>query len=311
MEAIRTEGLTKRYGKARGIEQVSLAVPEGSFYGFIGPNGAGKSTTIRTLLGFLRPTAGRALLLGHEVAPGAAAIRTQIGYVPGEVSLYPDMRVGELLRFAARFYPGDHAARAAELAEALELDLSRKAGALSLGNRKKVSLIQALQHRPRLLLLDEPTSGLDPLIQQRFFTVLLEENARGMTIFFSSHVLSEVQRLCHTVAIIRDGRLLAVEDVAALRARQLKRVHVQAPADRVAGLRALGDLAGVSEFQADEAQGQAVGAGFLYSGEVDRLLAALGPLQLSDVIIEEPSLEEIFMRYYGSEAPARVGFDGT
>jgi len=316
MLSIETAGLTKYYGKSRGIEDLTMEVPEGQIFGFIGPNGAGKSTTIRILLGFLSPTRGSGRLLGREVTADNWEVRSQIGYVPGEVSYYDDMRVRELLEYAAAFFPGASGERRRELAEIFSLDMDKRIGSLSLGNKKKVALVQALQHRPRLLILDEPTSSLDPLIQARFFSILLEENRRGTTIFFSSHVLSEVQRLCHTVAIIREGRLVAVEDVKNLQARQFKRVKVElgdgavaptaraeSPADHEAdadGVRALLDLPGVTDVSLTS-EGRRV-ATFLFRGDSRSLLNALAAANVVDVWIEEPSLEDIFLSYYDEEA---------
>jgi ABC-2 type transport system ATP-binding protein len=298
VDAIEVRGLTKMYGRARGVIDLSLAVPEGQIFGFIGPNGAGKSTTIRALLGFLRPTRGEAFLFGAPVfSPGGFALRAEVGYVPGEVSYYDDMRVGELLEYSAAFYPADSAARRKELAARFDLDLARRVDGLSLGNKKKVALVQALQHRPRLLILDEPTSGLDPLVQEQLFLALEEENRAGRTIFFSSHVLSEVQRLCHRVGIIREGRLVDVEDVTALRARQVKRVRAR--------LAAAGDpfaaLDGVSgaEWSKDR---RAVS--FLYRGPVAPLFRALAEAAPEDAQVEEPSLEEIFLGYYHAKGGA-------
>ncbi|HHV54739.1 MAG TPA: ABC transporter ATP-binding protein [Firmicutes bacterium] len=308
--AIETFGLTKFYGKVRGIVDLSLVVPEGQIFGFIGPNGAGKSTTIRTLLGLLRPTRGTARLLGHDVTNPheAARARAQVGYVPGEVNYYDNLRVADLLAYSASFYPNGNTAecvrRRHELAELLDLDLSRRIDALSLGNRKKVALIQALQHRPRLLILDEPTSGLDPLVQARLFELLRAENRAGMTVFFSSHVLNEVQRLCDSVAIIRDGRLVTVEDVETLRARQVRRVKVTLPAAGEAQARAtvepLLSLPGVSDARWESNHTDLPHAvSFLYSGHPRELLSTLASIPVSDVLIEEPSLEEIFLQYYG------------
>ena len=205
MEAIRTEKLSKFYGKARGIIDLDLTVAQGDFFGFIGPNGAGKSTTIRTLLGLLRPTSGRGEVLGWDITRNTGEILSRVGYLPSETVFYPSMRVRELLRFSAglrRQACGDEAAR---LCERLALDPTRRVEELSLGNRKKVGIVCALQHRPELLILDEPTSGLDPLMQREFFTILREYHEAGTTIFLSSHVLSEVRRNCTKALVLREG----------------------------------------------------------------------------------------------------------
>jgi len=205
---IRIDHLTKSYGKARGITDLELRVPEGSCFGFIGPNGAGKSTTIRTLLGLLKPTSGSARVLGLDCVREREKILAQVGYMPSEAMFYPDMRASEVIRLSAALRKTDCRAQAGELCDALELDAGKRIRELSLGNRKKVSIVCAMQHRPRLYILDEPTSGLDPLVQRAFWGELERRRAEGATVFLSSHVLYEVQRYCDRAAIIREGRLL-------------------------------------------------------------------------------------------------------
>ena len=209
MDAIKTTGLTKYYGKARGIIDLNLCVPEGEFFGFIGPNGAGKSTTIRTLLGLISPSSGSAEILGMDMVKERQKILDCVGYLPSEAVFYPGMRVRDVLKLSAGLRKKDCREEAARLCERLELDTARKVEELSFGNRKKVAIVCALQHRPRLLVLDEPTSGLDPLMQREFFSILRERNREGTTVFLSSHVLSEIQRNCRRAAIIREGRLIA------------------------------------------------------------------------------------------------------
>ena len=213
---IQTENLTKSYGKARGIANLTLHVPEGSCFGFIGPNGAGKSTTIRTLLGLLSPTAGSARVLGLDCVGDRRKILAQVGYMPSEAMFYPEMRVGEVIRLSADLRKTDCRAQAAALCEALELDTHKRIRELSLGNRKKVSIVCAMQHRPRLYVLDEPTSGLDPLVQRAFWGELERRRREGATVFLSSHVLYEVGRYCNRAAIIREGRLVAEGTTAEL-----------------------------------------------------------------------------------------------
>ncbi len=206
---IQTDRLTKTYGKARGITELTLHVPEGCCFGFIGPNGAGKSTTIRTLLGLLSPTAGSARVLGLDCVREREKILAQVGYMPSEAMFYPEMRVSEIIRLSARLRRRDCAAQADALCGALELDTRKRIRELSLGNRKKVSIVCAMQHRPRLYILDEPTSGLDPLVQRAFWAELEERRREGATVFLSSHVLYEVQRHCGRAAVLREGRLIA------------------------------------------------------------------------------------------------------
>jgi len=288
--ALELAGLTKWYGRHRGVLDVDLTVGEGEIFGFIGPNGAGKSTTIRLLLGLIRPTRGSARIRGEVVTPGAGALKREVGYLPAEARYYGDLTVRELLRYSAAFYPDRRLADLPALAERLDLDLSARIERLSFGNRKKVGIAQALLHKPRILILDEPTSGLDPLIQNRFFEILEECSADGVTVFFSSHVLSEVQRLCHRVGILREGRLVAVEQVEALRARAVKRVRVEWRGDRAwlpPGAKNV------------ERTGPAVS--FLYQGQAPDLLGQLAEHaeDAVDVSIEQPSLEEVFLHYYG------------
>ena len=194
MNAIETTGLTKYYGKSRGIIDVSIAVEQGQFYGFIGPNGAGKSTTIRTLLGLIQPTSGKATVMGMDIVKDHTAILRRIGYLPGEATFYSGMRVREILALSAKLRGMDCSANAKVLCDRLELDVSRRIDELSLGNRKKVGIVCALQHDPELYILDEPTSGLDPLMQREFYEILRERNQKGATVFLSSHILTEIER---------------------------------------------------------------------------------------------------------------------
>lgn len=292
MPVIETVDLTKTYGKARGIEHVNLAVEPGEIFGFIGPNGAGKSTTIRTLLGLMRPTAGRALLFGESCVTHPA-IRREVGYLPAEVFYYDRMRVADLLRYSASFYHKDCTARIRKLAQALDLDLTRKIDDLSFGNRKKVGIVQSLLHEPKLLILDEPTSGLDPLMQQKFFELLQAENRKGVTVFFSSHILSEVQKLCSRVAFIKEGRIIRLEKMSELQSGSWRRFRLETRGTpKAEDFR----LAGVSDLSL---QGREVS--FLFRGELDAMLRRLADIGLRGISIEEPSLEEIFLHDYGRE----------
>lgn len=286
MESIRTISLTKYYGKSRGIKDINLSVPEGDFFGFIGPNGAGKSTTIRTLLGLISPSSGTAEIFGQDIRGHKDKILSDIGYMPSEANFYPAMKVQEVIRFSAELRGRDCSVEAARLCERLELDTGKKIGALSLGNRKKVSIVCALQHQPKLCIFDEPTSGLDPLMQREFYAILEERNAQGATIFLSSHVLSEVQRHCRHAAVIREGEILVVDSMEHLGKTRAKRVTLR-------GVDAPPALEGIRDVKKG---GDAVN--FLYSGSPEVLLNALAALPLTDVTITEPDLEEIFMHYY-------------
>ena len=289
MKAIETFDLTKYYGETRGIEKVTLSVDEGEFFGFIGPNGAGKSTLIRTLLGLISPTDGRAEIFGRDIVSAKLENLREIGYLPSETSFWNGMKVGDVLKFVANMRGVDCTDEAKRLAERLDLDLERKVDELSLGNRKKVGIVCALQHKPRLYVLDEPTSGLDPLMQQEFFNVLKERNKEGATIFLSSHVLSEIKKYCSTAAIIREGSILLSDSVENLGHTGVKKVSVK-------GIDTLPALEGISDEKREDER-----ISFLYSGEVHELLSALSVLEISDVNITDPELDEIFMNYYVKE----------
>ena len=290
MAIVEVSHLKKYYGAARGIEDVSFSVEEGEFFGFIGPNGAGKSTTIRTLLNLIRPTAGSATIFGKDANRFTPEIAQRVGYLPSEVFYYDGMRAGDLLKYSASFYKKDCSERIKRLAAALDLDLKKKIDDLSFGNRKKVGIVQALLHEPKLIILDEPSAGLDPLMQQRFFELLHEENKKGATVLFSSHVLSEVQKLCNRVAIIKEGRIIQLDAVGAIRDNSYKRVALEAkePLDSSAF-----QMDGVASLEVNLSA-----ASFIFRGNVNQLLAALSKLELVNVTIAEPDLEEIFLHYY-------------
>ena len=296
MNAIETNKLTKSYGKSRGINDLMLSVKEGDFFGFIGPNGAGKSTTIRTLLGLISPTGGSARVLGYDIQTEKSKILSEVGYLPSEINFYSGMKVKDAIKYSADLRRVRCKDKAQELAERLGLDMSRKVDELSLGNRKKVGIVCAVQHSPKLLILDEPTSGLDPLMQREFFNILTEENERGATIFFSSHILSEVQNYCRTAAFIKDGKIIMSDSVDKIEETGAKKVSV------VGSKSDLGRVLGgdeikkyISDFKVDEKNGS---ADFLYNGKVPVLLEMLQKVEPKDLTITEPSLEEIFMNYY-------------
>ena len=227
MNVIEINNLTKTYGNARGIVDVSFQVKEGEIFGFIGPNGAGKSTTIRTLLSLIYPTSGSAKIFGKDCIEFAPEIAKEIGYLPSEVFYYDNMKVIDLLKYSASFYKKDCSKRMKELVEIMDLDPTKKIDDLSLGNKKKVGIVQGLLHEPKLIILDEPTSGLDPLMQQKFFDLLIEENKKGATILFSSHILGEVQRLCNRVAIIKEGKIVTVEKISNLQENNYKKIKIE------------------------------------------------------------------------------------
>lgn len=289
MSIIEVEKLTKYYGKSRGIVDVSFAEEEGEIFGFIGPNGAGKSTTIRLLLSLIHPTSGSARIFGKDVTTHGPEIRRDIGYLPSEVFYYEGMRVIDLLKYSASFFDRDCTQRMKELSDLMELELNRRISDLSYGNKKKVGIVQGLLHSPKLLFLDEPTSGLDPLMQRKFFDLIREENRRGVTVFFSSHILGEVQRLCTRVAIIREGRIVEVSNIRTLQQNNYKKISVTAEG--------LGDsfvqIPGASNLQTENGT-----VNFFFKGDINTVLQRLNGVQVTDVTIEEPTLEEIFMHYY-------------
>jgi ABC-2 type transport system ATP-binding protein len=289
MSIIEVSNLTKYYGKSRGIVDVSFKEEQGEIFGFIGPNGAGKSTTIRLLLSLIHPTSGSARVFGKDVVTHGPQIRRDIGYLPSEVFYYEGMKVVDLLKYSASFYAHDCTQRIKELSDIMELEMNRRISDLSYGNKKKVGIVQGLLHSPKLLFLDEPTAGLDPLMQRKFFDLVRAENARGVTVFFSSHILSEVQRLCTRVGIIREGKIVEISDIRTLQKDNYKKLHVTADGLKPATF----DLPGVTNLQAEDGA-----VSFFFKGDINAVLQKLGSLQVADVTIEEPTLEEIFMHYY-------------
>jgi ABC-2 type transport system ATP-binding protein len=290
--AVETEGLTKRYGGSRGIENVSISVDRGEVYGFLGPNGAGKTTTIRTLLDVLHPSSGRARIFGLDSHAESRAIRARLGNLPGDFSCETRLTGREFLRFCAEARGLRGLGSVSLLAQRFEADLDRRTGELSRGNRQKIGLIQALFHEPELLLLDEPTTGLDPLMQEEFLAVVTEYRERGGTVFLSSHDLSEVERVCDRVAIIREGRLAAVEKVTDLRGRAYH--HVAIEFDAAVNAAEFVRIPGVSELRAD---GQRIS--FKASGALDPVIKAAARHTVLDMELTEPTLEEIFLTFYG------------
>jgi len=290
MYAIETEGLTKYYGKDRGIIDLNLKINEGEIFGFIGPNGSGKTTTIRLFLSLLFPTSGSGKIFNYDIAKEGPRIKKIVGFIPTEVNYYENMTVKELIEYSARFYKISLDHRFNQLVDALDLDLSRKIDELSMGNKKKVAVVQSLIHKPRLLILDEPTSGLDPLVQNHLFDILNEQNEKGTTIFFSSHVLSDVEKFCHRVAFIKDGRIIIEDDINSLKEKLLSRItfRLKEGKDDIT-LRTTGVIS--IEKTKD-------GTSFLYQGEIPLLLQELSQLPIEQITITEPDLEEVFMHYY-------------
>lgn len=290
--AVSLEGLVKRYGKHRGIEGLDLKVKEGEWFGYIGPNGAGKSTTIRTMLGLIKATEGKSTVLGMDSWKDREKIMEKVGYLPSEAIFYPEMTVSETLDYALSLHACKDRRRQKELSERLELDTGRKIGELSYGNRKKVGIVCALEHNPSLLILDEPTGGLDPLMQREFFSMLEEEHRKGVTIFMSSHILSEIESHAETAAAIREGRIIVNGKVEEISKTNARRVNLRGKID-------ISTLTGVKEVVEDKN-----GMSFLYSGEASALLEALYKGSVKDFTVTEPDLEEVFLHYYRKEEKA-------
>ena len=282
--------LSKYYGKSMGVEDVHFTIEQGEIFGFVGPNGAGKSTSIRVLLGLLKPSSGKALVFGREMTISNGDVLKRIGYLPSEVNYYEKMTAHEMLKYSSAYYKIDASKRINELSDYFELNLKKKISDLSQGNKKKVAIIQSVIHNPDLIILDEPTSGLDPLMQNRFFELLHEENKRGATIFFSSHILAEIQRMCNKAAVIRMGEISAVENIHDLLNKQMKRVQL------------------IYENELNNAPTMPEGSthvqylknklNFDYVGSVNELINWISNQNVQDVSIIEPDLESIFMNYY-------------
>jgi ABC-2 type transport system ATP-binding protein len=293
--AIRTEGLTKHYGDVRALVDLDLDVGAGEVFGFLGPNGAGKTTMIRTILDEIRPTSGRASILGLDTHEMSVEIRRHIGYVPGDLAMYPNLTGRDTLTYFANLRGGVDWSCVGELADRFDADLSKKVGDLSSGNRQKVGLIQAFMNRPQVLIMDEPSSGLDPLVQREFHGLMREVAAEGRCVFLSSHTLSEVQRVADRVGIIRRGRLVAVESVSGLRSKAMRRVEFE-----------LGAPAEAAVFEAVQGVREVVVENhrvlLSYDGKMDVLLKTVADrYDVVDITSEEADLEEIFLTYYRDE----------
>ena len=289
MYVIETNNLCKSYGKSRGIIDVNLKIKEGEIFGFVGPNGAGKSTTIRTLLNFIFPTSGSARILGKEMVKESSEIKKYIGYVPSEVKFYDEVKVKDIIKYSASFYNNVNKEEIDKLYKILDVDVNKKMSELSLGNKKKVAIVQALIHKPKLLILDEPTNGLDPLIQKKLFELLEEARKNGTTVFLSSHNLVEVESLCDRVAVIKDGKIIDTIVIEKL-AKKL-------------GLRIVIKSNEINEDKINEINGQVISKEknefiFHYNNGVDALVKELSKYKIEKLLISEQTLEDTFMNYY-------------
>ncbi len=288
---VRTENLTKFYGKHRGIVGLNLEVQQGEVFGFLGPNGAGKTTTIRLLLDFIHPTEGQAHLFGLDAHADSLAIRRRTGYVPGDLAMYDSMTGRDLLTYFGNLRGSADWDYVDGLVSRLDLDLSRRIRTLSKGNRQKVGLVQSLMHQPELLVLDEPTSGLDPLVQHEFYRIIREFKAQGKTVFLSSHFLAEVEKIADRVGIVREGRLVVAEQVDVLKSKAVRELELHfaqpVPVERFSR------VPGVRDLQADNNDIRCK-----VEGSVDALIKLAAQFELTNITSHEPDLEEIFLAYY-------------
>ncbi|MHB0878488.1 MAG: ABC transporter ATP-binding protein [Anaerolineae bacterium] len=297
---IRTDNLTKYYGKHRGIIGVSIEVRRGEVFGFLGPNGAGKTTTVRALLDFIRPSAGTATVFGMDTRRQSTEIKRRVGYLPGELSLYENGTGADILHHFAHLRGGVDWRYVDQLAGRLSANLSQRTRALSQGNKRKIGLIQAFMHHPDLLVLDEPTNGLDPLVQQEFYGLVAEARAEGRTVFLSSHNLPEVERVCDRVGVIRDGKVVAVEEIQTLKQRALRRleIHFGRPVPETA----FAAIGGVRDLSVTDSVLHCT-----VEGSLDALVKAAAQFEVVNIVSHEPSLEDIFLAYYGAASSALHG----
>lgn len=280
---LKIENLTKYYGNIRGVEDLSLELMDGEIFGFIGPNGAGKSTTIKCIMNFINKTSGNIYINDILVEDKNFEYKNLIGYLPSEIHLYDDYTVLEMFKYSSLFYSNKALKRALELSKRLELETNKKIEDLSLGNLKKVGIVLALMHEPKLLILDEPTSGLDPIIQEEFFNILKEEKKKGTTIFFSSHVLSEIKKVCDRVGIIKEGHLIKVDTISNFNKNNYLNIHIESK-----------DIEKISK----ELNIDIINNNFIYQGDINILINKLSRYKIDKLLINEPEIEELFIDYY-------------
>ena len=289
MNVIEIKNLTKVYGKNRAIQDINISVKEGEIYGFIGPNGAGKSTTIKTLLNFIYPTSGEALIFGMDSVKESEKIKEYIGYVPSEVRYYDDVKVKDIIKYAQSFYPKSNKEYVDRICNELELDMNKKMGELSLGNKKKVAIAQSLINNPKLLILDEPTNGLDPLMQKKLFNILIEEKEKGNTVFLSSHNLVEIQNLCDRVCVIKEGKIVDIIEIEKSKTELKLKVTLRSSdiTDNI--------VLNLSDKILDK-NGKLYT--FIYSKNIDSLVKELANYKIDELLIEKENLEDAFLNYY-------------
>jgi ABC-2 type transport system ATP-binding protein len=296
MAIINIKNLTKTFGKNRGIDNVNLKINKGEIFGFIGPNGAGKSTTIKVLLNLIFPTSGEAKIFDLDCAADTTKVKEDLGYVPSEVRYYDNMKVKELIDYAKSFRKNIDNEYVEELCKLFDVELEKNISELSLGNKKKVAIVQAILHKPKLLILDEPTNGLDPLIQQKLFNTLLRLKEEGTTIFLSSHNLTEVEEFCDRVAIIKEGKIVDVKNISDFANKKIKRVILKLEKNIQEEL---------SDIGAEGLEQAGDSVSFNYNGDINKLLLVIGKYKLKDLIIEEKKLSEVFMTYYDADKEAK------
>lgn len=289
MKAIEINSLTKEYGSKRGVNNISFEVLEGDIVGFIGPNGAGKSTTIKALLNFIFPTSGECEIFSLDCIKDSKKIKEFTGYVPSEVRFYDDMKVKDIIKYGESFYENVDKDRISNLCQKLDIEENKKMGELSLGNKKKVAIVQALINSPKLIILDEPTNGLDPLIQKKLFEILLEENKKGTTIFLSSHNLTEVQNYCHKAVIIKEGEIVDIQDINSLKEKKKKRIVIKGENIKKQ------DIENINGEILSEESGKFT---FSYKGNINKLITNLSKFEIEDIEISEEDLMDTFLNYY-------------
>ncbi len=283
---LRIENLTKYYGNVKGVENLSIELNDGEIFGFIGPNGAGKSTTIKCIMNFINKTSGNIYINNILVSDKNFEYKNLIGYLPSEIHLYDDYTVLEMFKYSSLFYSNKALERALKLSKRLELEINKKIEDLSLGNLKKVGIVLALMHEPKLLILDEPTSGLDPIIQDIFFNILKEEKKKGTTIFFSSHVLSEIKKVCDRVGIIKEGHLIKVDTISNFNKNNYLNIHIESK---------------YIEKISKELNIDIINNNFIYQGDINTLINKLSNYKIDKLLINEPEIEELFIDYYKEE----------
>ncbi|MDD3241316.1 MAG: ABC transporter ATP-binding protein [Bacilli bacterium] len=285
---LKINNLTKYYGKNKGVEDINLDISKGEIFGFIGPNGSGKSTTIKCIMNLINKNNGEIFINKEEIKKKNFNIKEKIGYLPSEVNLYDDLTVKQMIEYSNSFYKKDCMKKANELVKRLELDLNKKIEQLSLGNLKKVGIVLTFMHSPKIAILDEATSGLDPLMQEEFYKILLEEKEKGMTIFFSSHILSEIKKVCDRVAIIKNGQIIKIENINTIRNNEFITITIEAN-----NIKEFKKILNDSIIEENHKMIK-----FIYTGDINKLIKELNKYDVDKLLIEEPSIEEIFMHYY-------------